>query len=428
MPSRRGAWLLLAVFLGIYGWRNGLVVWPWLFQTEGDFGNYWRAAGEILDGRSPFTPTLNYPPLIAFLLLPLGALPLDAARVSWFLISHACVLGAAVALWRPLGRDLRALAVLGALWACGGTLQENLALGQVNSLLLLVLALAIRWELERPGRAAAMIGLGAGLKLWPGLLLLQYLARGRFRALAVGVVALALCVTVPLLLVATFLPPPHLPQGTGYWMGTPAPLNVSLPALALRLTYPIGDDGDLPQDWKTGTSVGLHLDSRRRQISVVVSLTALALGLGALALARWGKRRPDGGRWALVALTALAGLAAPLSWYHYQLLQFPGLALLGTAYLHRRAWLPLAGLVALTAGLTRNEIRDLLVGDGGAERSLVMGAVIVLLNTILFVLLLREMRRDRSEPTPRNLRLPSRDELGDPACSFRGCPHRDVVG
>lgn len=397
MPSRHGAWLLLAVFLGIYGWRNGLVVWPWLFQTGGDFGNYWRAAGEILEGRSPFTSTFDYPPLIAFLLLPLGALTLDAARVAWFLISHACVLGAAAVLWRPLGGDVRALAVLGAVWACGGTLQENLALGQVNPLLLLLLALAIRWELDRPGRAAAALGLGAGLKLWPGLLFLQHLARGRFRALAVDVIATALCVGVPLLLIVTFLPPPHLPQGTGYWMGTPAPLNVSLPALALRLTYPI-DDGDLPHDWKTGNTVALHLDPHRRRLSVAVSLTALALGLGALALVRWGRRRPDGERWALAALTALAVLVAPISWYHYQLFQFPGLSLLGIAYLHRRAWLPMAGLVALAAGLTRREVRDLLAGDGGGERLLAMGAVIVLLNTILFMLLLREMRRSASSP------------------------------
>jgi hypothetical protein len=55
---------------------------------------------------------------------------LDGARVAWFLVSHACLLGAAACLWRPLGADLAALAILGALGSLGGTIQENLALGQ----------------------------------------------------------------------------------------------------------------------------------------------------------------------------------------------------------------------------------------------------------------------------------------------------------
>ncbi|HEX7186080.1 MAG TPA: glycosyltransferase 87 family protein [Thermoanaerobaculia bacterium] len=388
MPTRRAVWLLVLLFLGIYLWRNVWVVWPFLFRTGGDFANFHRSAALLLDGQSPFTPTFDYPPLLAILLLPVAWMTLDGARVAWFLVSHACLLGSAAILWRSLGGGLTALAVLGALGSLGGTVQENLALGQVNPLLLLLLAVAVRADGNRPSQGAAALGAGAGLKIWPGLLLLAYAGRASRRLFAIGIAVAVLCVALPLILIAVFLPPPHLPHGTGYWMGTPASLNVSLPALALRLSYPLS--GPVPEDWIVGNEVArLHLDAGRKALSVGVSLATLALGLVALG---WRARQDRwDGRFGLAALTALAILASPISWYHYQLLQFPGLALLAVSYLRRRALLPMAGLAILAAGLTSRTVRDFLLRGGDAGSVLLYGAVIAGLGVVLFILLLKEM-------------------------------------
>jgi hypothetical protein len=211
-PVSPGAWLAAGLALGVYLYRNGVAVWPYLFTTGGDFTNYHRAAAAVLQGESPFTLAgFDYPPLVALLMLPLAGLPLDAARVAWFFASHLCLLGAAVLLFRPLGRDRAALLALAALWALSGTVQENLALGQIQPLLLLLLAFAFREDASHPGRSAAALGLAAGLKVWPGLLLFADLEPRRLRALLLGLGVAALAVALPLLTLLTCCAPPIFP-------------------------------------------------------------------------------------------------------------------------------------------------------------------------------------------------------------------------
>ncbi|HSS78290.1 MAG TPA: hypothetical protein VLV54_16290, partial [Thermoanaerobaculia bacterium] len=64
---------------------------------------------------------------------------------------------------------------------------------------------------------------------------------------------------------------------------------------------------------------------------------------------------------AMAAATSLALVASPICWYHYQLLQLPGLALLARRWADRPAprpwWLTrLLGLAALAAGLTWTQV------------------------------------------------------------------------
>jgi hypothetical protein len=410
MRTWRTAWPLVAVAAGVYLYRTGVVVWPYLFRTPGDFGYYLRAARAILDGATPFSRGFDYPPLLPVLATPFALLALPVARVAWYLLSQACLIGAAACLVEPLGGDLPALAAVALVWAAGGTLAENLVLGQVSPLLLLLLALAWRWDAERPGRAAAMIGLAAGIKIWPGLLLAAYLGRDRRRALAVGLSTAALAVVLPWLLLAAATAPPHLPESGEYWMGTPAPLNLSLPAAALRGTYPprkMGED-PIPADWLAGNDpAALHLTPWRRRLSVWVALLALAAGLFALALRteQAGQHRlslvprTDDRLFTLAALTALATFASPISWYHYQLFALPGLALLAADALRRRAILPLLGAALLLAGLTHSDLIRRLAG-GPEERSiLVVGIAVPLLAASLFAALVGRIGRERS-PTP----------------------------
>jgi len=184
-----------------YLYRTGWVVWPHLLRDGGDFEGYYRAAGEILAGRSPFLDRFDYPPLAALLALPLHPLGLGGARVAWFLLSQLCLLGAAHALYRALGGDRRAGWTVAALWGLAGALPENLAIGQVQPLLLFLVCLAWRWDAERPTWAAGAIGLAAGIKLWPGALLAAYLPKERRRDLGAGTAAFTSGATATLALI-----------------------------------------------------------------------------------------------------------------------------------------------------------------------------------------------------------------------------------
>lgn len=395
MPKRRAVWLLGAMLLGVYFFRNGITVWPFLFRSEGDFGHFYTAGRALLQGESPYAAWLAYPPLMPLLMVPFGALDLQAARIAWFLASHACVLGAAALLWRPLGADVPALAAIAAVWALGGAAQETLALGQVTPLLLLLVAWAFRTDQVRPGRSAAVLGLAAAVKLWPGLLLAADLLPGRRRALLAGVGTAALGVAIPLILLTILVPPPWAPLNAGFWMGTPAPLNVSLPATALRLTYSRTGDR-IPGDWETGTHPRLELPAWRQAVTAGTAAAALLAGLLAAGLASRSRRsRPH----LLAALVALALLVSPISWYHYQMMQFPGFALLAAGALRGRSWGRLAGVAVLAMALTRSEIRDLLLAGGGAGRALLPGVAAALLGTILFAVLLAESRRSPGAAT-----------------------------
>ncbi len=463
-----------------YVWLNGVLVWPYLFRSPGDFGYQYPAAAALLDGASPFaTPWYDYPPLAPLLLAPLALLPFEQARVTWFLLSQACLLGAALLLVRPLSRAVSgrmedrepgsgraAVLAVGGVWLLAGTLQENLALGQWNPVLLLLLTLAWRLEAASPGRSAALLGLAAGIKIWPGLLLAAHLLRRRWRALAGGLAATTAALLLPGLTIAALTPPPHLPRHGSYWMGSPAPLNLSLPAALLRGTYPT--EAGIPRDWDIGNNPEeLQLTPARRTLSVTASLVVLAAGMTVLAWRtgwpkfsastgggagrgpRGGRRGADGSRpsapWALAlpspapdaepsprstrsaglprlperghrpawaggphpdlapttdalpllaALVSLALLAAPLAWYHYQLLQLPGIALLAAR--HLREWKKLLGLAALLTGLTRPHLWAPLARSLGASELTALqapGWAVPALGIVLFALLTREIGR-----------------------------------
>lgn len=388
------------------------VVLPALYlpTTAGDFGNYYRAGAALLAGESPYSVArFDYPPLLAFLAAPLAWLPLAAARWVWLAIAELCLLAAAWLTWRWLGADRVAGGAVLAVWCLAGTVPENLVLGQVNPVLLVLIAAALHgWE-RRPGAAGASIGIAAALKLWPGVLALGFLGRRRGRPLATAAIAAAVLLLGPWLWIRALLPAPHEPTTAGYWRGTPAPLNFSLPAVALRLADPPREPGALPESWVRGHDPeALRLSPTDGALSVGVSLATLLAGLAVLAAVGTRQRSRDG---ALPdgllpsALISLGLLAATLSWYHYQLLQLPVLAWLAVRWWRRstgrspRRWLPLAGLALLGTGLTRGQnLFGLYVETHGwtARAPALLWTVtslVPLLAALLFGLLVREARR-----------------------------------
>jgi hypothetical protein len=253
-------------------------------------------------------------------------------------------------------------------WIVGGTVPENLVLGQVNPLLLLALALAL-WLLPQHPRAAAIaIGTAAALKVWPAALLLVFAWRRQWRPLLAGVALIAVLLATPAAITAVMVDPPEAPGfERPLRVGNAAPLNVSLPALALRFADP-PRGGEMPASWTSGTSpAGFEPWARHGWIAATVAalvLIATALAIGVVPRAAGSRLSPpladrDSAGAArsrtleLGAITAAAILAAPVGWYHYQLCQFPAFALMiERALAARRARAALL-LLVLLALLTR---------------------------------------------------------------------------
>jgi hypothetical protein len=340
--------LLIALAL-LYLIRNVLHALVYIDSRFSDFGNYHLASRALLAGDSPFSiHNFDYPPLLSLILLPLAPLKYLDARVIWFWFGHICLLIAALLIWRKLGGDRLAALVVAAVWTLAGTVAESLVLGQVNPLLLLLIVLAM---VLPPRIGAAAVAVAAALKLWPATLFLADLLQRRWRPLLVGTSLAAALVVMPLAGFKLLLPGPHLPQSSGYWMGTPAVLSFSLPSSVLRLaSFPAGEQA-LPHSWTHGNDPRqLELTPVDAALSLITAAAALALGL---AMIRHASRHTELDRVSLLgAVVAITLAASPICWYHYQMLQFPAIAALGTAYLRRRQWLLLAALAGAVLGLT----------------------------------------------------------------------------
>jgi hypothetical protein len=359
-PGARPAALWFRMLLVAWTLVALVRVVPYLATSGGDFENLHRGAAALARGESAFARAeLDYPPLVPVLLAPLGLLSLDTARVVWLALSLAALLAALEAIWRLAGRDLAASAAVAVVLAFDGTAIPNLALGQVNPLLLVLIAVALLAHRARPAGAGALVGLAAALKIWPGLLLLSWLpAAPAARRLAgrSALLAGALLVALPLGLLVLATPPPHLPVAHGYWLGTPAVLNFSAPAAVLRASYGWRPGEELPRDWVDGVNSNWRLAPERQRLSVAVALGLLAAGLTALFLRVRRNGRAPSGPGLAGALVALALVAAPIAWYHYQLLQLPAFVLALAGALRRGRWATVCALGATLLVLTRHEL------------------------------------------------------------------------
>lgn len=302
-----------------------------------DFYGYYHAGEDILHGSSPYrSPAFFYPPLLAFLMVPLALVDYVAARWIWFALSHLFLLGAGWLLWRGLGGGRVALCCIACVWALGGALKETLILGQLGPLLVLLLVAAF----TRRGRAQGVFaGLGLALKYFPGIITLPLLLGRRRRALAASAGVALAGVCVPWLVVRVFFAGPKTPTSAHYWMGTPSMFSWSIPSVVLRLLLPITRGAPLPHDWEFGNEAAtLHLGPRLEWISVATACAVFAVGVMALAVVCRGRLNGRQIPWAMAGLVALSLAVAPVCWTHYQLLQYPGVAMLLTAGIRGRDW------------------------------------------------------------------------------------------
>jgi hypothetical protein len=195
-----------------------------------DFYTYYRTAQVLRQGgdiyHSGISPPYVYPPLLAALVTPLSLLLPTPATILWKILQHLCLLGAGALLVSLLPRRLRPLAagllLLGALTI---PVQDEIQLGESNSLILLLVAGAIwlvaqqglgsgGWGWEQGNRvplvaAGLLLALATSIKVLPLLLIVYFWARGP-RAVAAVATNGFLAIQVVLLLT--------IPATRDYWL------------------------------------------------------------------------------------------------------------------------------------------------------------------------------------------------------------------
>ncbi len=346
--KRLAAWSFLFIAACWYLLANVLRLQPGL-GLPSDFDHYYQAGHQLLHGASPYhDPLFLYPPLVAFASTPLALTDPLTARGIWFLASHLILLAAAVLIWRYLGRGLAMACWIALVWAGGGAAGETLALGQIGPLLVLLLTLAYTTRGTTCGICA---GFGAALKFIPGVLAFPLALARDWRALGSMAAATAMLLLLPALALRQF-EGPQSPAGSGFLLGTPAILSWSVPSTVLRALDPPQTGARVPPNWEFGNQVtSLNLSIDHRLAATGSSLLILASAAILLAWRTRGQIAAEHLPLAMAGCLSAALAAAPVCWAHYQVLQYPGVALLlGRAWTLRRPKL-IAVIIAVAAFL-----------------------------------------------------------------------------
>jgi hypothetical protein len=82
----------------------------------------------------------------------------------------------------------------------------------------------------------------------------------------------------------------------------------------------------------------LKLPPAARRVGLGVAAATFLAGIGALLAVTLGRVSRDRLPLTMASLTTLTLVAAPVSWTHYQVMQFPGLALFAGGLALRGAW------------------------------------------------------------------------------------------
>ncbi|MFJ6197173.1 glycosyltransferase 87 family protein [Micromonospora sp. NPDC092111] len=298
----------VAAFLSVAAVRHGF------FDLKVYYGalDFWvHDHGEIYDYLKPGTQYgFTYPPFAALVMLPMAYLPWPVAiTVS----VAASVLVSAVLIWWLLDPVARragwtrwfVLAVALCLAAAFEPMRETVNFGQVNMLLLFLVALDLLRLLPAGNRWAGVgIGLATAIKLTPGVFIVYLLITRRFRA---AVTAVAAAVAATLLAAALF------PDATReFWTS------------ALWNTDRVGELAFVSNQSLRGMVARLHPEHPSSLAWLVLVLATLVVwAWRARAAARLGDEATG------LALTgALMCLVSPVTWVHHLVWLIPGLILL----------------------------------------------------------------------------------------------------
>jgi hypothetical protein len=296
----------------------GIAVWLFVAKASPrmpDFEVYWRAGARAAAGEPLYRPSdgeyqFKYFPAFAVMAIPLGLIPLDAAKALWFTLSVSALaallsLNTAVL---PFRRKPRWLLIMVTVITLGKYYAEDLVLGQINTLVALAVTCAIV-ALRRGQEALAGAAVAVAIMLKPYALILApwIIARRRFGAIVTLAAGLALA-----------------------W---------ALPAIV----YGVDGTTALHRDWwrtVTGTTAGTLLHSDNVSVAsmwakwlgigpvatALASASSLALlaAAGAAFLRRSNVARPDGLEAGL--LIAITPLISPQGWDYVVILATTAIA------------------------------------------------------------------------------------------------------
>jgi hypothetical protein len=337
-----------------------------------DFTAYYFAAQAMAHGQSPYDPGVQqqlaaaygspplaaylYPPIFAICLQPLATLPFPIANMVWFGLNLLWLVLAVRCMTRLTPTPALAVAALYVISILTPAVQHTLELGQVNTLLLLLISAALV-AIGRRSRGAWWDILGATLlacataiKLFPAVFVIVLIGYRRGRAL----IAYGLAILCLFLLGMTAAGGPAttitwatrvLSQSAGGFM---TPNNQSLVAAVARLFRPITVDlipiGGRPH------IISLLPLLANEQLGLVLGYT-LSAAVGMISIWLLGRRwirRPAQIDMAEIAFLILSVLVMmPLVWYHYYTLLLIPYSLSLPYALHQRT----TGTLVLGSGI-----------------------------------------------------------------------------
>jgi alpha-1,2-mannosyltransferase len=337
-----------------------------------DFEIHLKGAQGLLEGRPVLAEAATigvwWPPFAILALTPfalVARLSLPLAKSIYALLGVACVAWS-IARFGCAGRRHLVWAVA----AVAVPLQINFDYLNINApLLALLVAAGFDLSQGRDTRAGVWLGLATALKVFPGLLLLYAVYRGRWRAAVLGG-SLTLGLSVCSLL----------------------PLGIAGAAASGR-------------DWLVHSSAGVWVLHRRNQSlpalleragvahAGVIAVDLLLLTLAAAAL--WRSTSDDAIVHDVGIVLLLAILLSPIAWDHYYLLAFPAwVAVLSRSPepRSRASWIALGLAGIATSGA-------LTVGSAPARGFLLEHSIFAWGGVVLLLVLLIERMR-APEPVP----------------------------
>jgi hypothetical protein len=296
---------LVAVVAGIYV-AFGLAT---ARETLGcDFSVYQSAAEQFLRGQPIYDLSITktgscnvfqYPPPFVLLALPFALLGFNAGNAAWIAFLIACfVVGCAV---MPVRREIRVAILLAGV--VSWPFIFGVRIGQVAPILFLLFSIGWR-GLDRPAITGIAAGLGAMIKLQPGLIVVWLALRGSWS----GVVAAVATVGVVAGLAALV--------GLGSWVDM------------LTLVRTLSNATDVPANVSIGAVV-----YRLGASSALAGAIQLALTVAALVLVVVSARRSSAQAGYLTAVIA-SQVVSPIMWTHYALVLLLPVAWL----LEQRQW------------------------------------------------------------------------------------------
>lgn len=295
-------------------------MWSMLDLRIYDWGGLIARQSGNLYGPHPGQPTgFTYPPMAAVVFSVLTYLPLTALKAAAQAGTLVSLTVVAWLTWGSLGYPrsrarLGAAMVTGAVATWAEPVQQTLAYGQINVVLMLVIVADLSLA-DRVRCKGAGVGLAAGIKLTALIFIPYLLLTRRFRAAGVALATFA----ATIVLAWAWLPA----QSAGYWAG--------------RL---FADSGRLGNGAYVGNQslrgLLLRLAGSGPPAAALWAVAVVIVAASGVLLAAAASRR--GREVAAVLVCALTGLLiSPVSWSHHWVWVVPALVLAADTVLRARA-------------------------------------------------------------------------------------------